>query len=102
MAEGDRTAGTVDLLRIDLADRLAPAELLLSNLLRSHPLDVRQDLRGERLVHLDHADVLQTDLRPLERYRQRKHGTLKKLVERVQRCKRVTAEVTDGLDAHRL
>src|SRR5437773_213216 len=71
VAEGDRAAGLVDLLRIDLADRLGAAEFFLRDLLRSNPLDVREHLRGERLVHLDDFDVRERDLRALERGRQR-------------------------------
>src|SRR5256885_4566595 len=50
MSEGDGAAGAVDLLRVDLADRLGAAELLLGDLLRADPLDVREHLRGEGLV----------------------------------------------------
>ena len=56
MADRDRSAHHVELRAIDLAHRLGEPGAL-GPLLRLEALEVREHLRGERLVHLDEVDV---------------------------------------------
>src|SRR5690606_15630092 len=53
MSERDRAAVDVELVEVDLADRLAASELLLGELLALESLGIAQDLRGEGFVHVD-------------------------------------------------
>src|SRR5690606_2973921 len=82
VAEGDRTAGHVQAIAIDLTHRLAEA-VLLGELLAGEGLQVARDLRGESLVHLHQVDVREGHPGAGERDRRGVGGTLQELAGRI-------------------
>src|SRR5690606_16959696 len=56
MPDRDRAAVHVELVEVDLADRLAAPELLLRELLARERLRIAEHLRRESLVHVDEVE----------------------------------------------
>ena len=90
MPDRDRSAHHVEPRAIHFADRLGEARAL-GPLLRLEASEVREHLRGERLVHLDEVDVAQREPARVERDRRREHGRLQELLAGIERGVRVAS-----------
>src|SRR5262249_57808080 len=75
MAERDRPAVDVELLRVELAHRTIQAEVLAAVLVLVPRRQTAEDLRGERLVDLPAVEVVELEIVALQYRRRGVHGT---------------------------
>src|SRR5688572_8955553 len=100
MADCDRASHDVQPRLIHLADRTAEPRTL-GPVLRLESAKIRENLCGERLVHLDQIHVAEIEARAVKSDRCSENRCLEKLLTRVERGVSVGPDVAEGLVAER-
>src|SRR5688572_8385905 len=100
MADCDRASHDVQPRLIHLADRTAEPRTL-GPVLRLESAEIRENLRGERLVHLDEINVAKREARTVKSDRGSENWCLEKLLTRIECRIRIRSDVTEWLVAER-